>query len=222
MRSVRFDARARKVIANGRTTSLQERPWQVLALLRKRSPLPVSRREFVDAVWNGNYLTGEKGLHQALWAIRSALNDNAREPTYIRTLPRVGYQWIESSSSHRNRTAVGIWRSVGVGTVALLILSTSASHVAVSGAPELLDVSADPRRIAKRAWLWNNDIVVELEGGCRGVLKNEGNRRIGHPVISSDGLQVAFTVIEKNRCRLVTIDLADGSKKEFGSCPSEV
>ena len=63
---------------------------------------------------------------------------------------------------------------------------------------------------------------MEFEGGCRGVLVNAGQKDIGDPVLSEDGRQVAFTVREDATCRLVTVELAEGRRSEFGTCPADI
>ncbi|MEM8817619.1 MAG: winged helix-turn-helix domain-containing protein [Pseudomonadota bacterium] len=216
---LQIDERVRQLTCNGRATVLQEKTWQVFKLLRRRSPAIVERREIIDALWQGNWLTGEKGLNQAIWTLRQALGDDARAPAFIRTIPRRGYQWIyvaggakTSASETSSRTFV-LRLAAGLAVVAggLTLLSMRAAP---------LHDSAEPQQRISRAYLVNRDIHVELESGCLGILKNAGYAEISEPVVSADGREVAVAVHEPEGCRLVTIDVTSGTKRDFGSCPA--
>ena len=69
---VKLNNRLRAVTWGGQTTVLQEKSWQVLSILIAGECEIVTRKHIIDTVWQGNYLTGEKGLNQAVWAIRTA------------------------------------------------------------------------------------------------------------------------------------------------------
>ncbi|MGI9234851.1 MAG: winged helix-turn-helix domain-containing protein [Woeseiaceae bacterium] len=221
--SLKLDARRRVVAVDGREAMLQERSWQVLTLLLARSPDVVSRREIVDAVWSGNSRTGEKGLNQAMWAIRAALGDDPRAPEFIRTIPRLGYQWVGCKlpgDASRATAASGLIRAIaGIGAVAVAVVAATymSRSTSVSGAES---ASESPKMVATKAYLVDRDIHVEFAGGCLGILKNAGYADIGAPVLSSDGTEVAVTVREAGSCRLVTIGVADGERRDFENCPT--
>ncbi|MGI9236106.1 MAG: winged helix-turn-helix domain-containing protein [Woeseiaceae bacterium] len=221
--SLKLDARRRMVTVDGRHAVLQERSWQVLALLLARSPEVVCRREIVDAVWSGNSRTGEKGLNQAMWAIRAALGDDPREPVFIRTVPRVGYQWIFANvpgDVSKTTAASGLVRAIaGIAAVAVAVATAAymARSTSVSGAES---ASGSPEMVATKAYLVDRDIHVEFADGCLGILKNASHAEIGAPVLSSDGTEVAVTVREAGSCRLVTIGVADGERRDFENCPT--
>ncbi|MEO1244166.1 MAG: winged helix-turn-helix domain-containing protein [Pseudomonadota bacterium] len=218
---LQIDERARQLTCNGRATVLQEKTWQVFELLRRRSPAIVERREIIDALWQGNWLTGEKGLNQAIWTLRQALGDDARAPAFIRTIPRRGYQWIYIAASAKTSASETSSRT--------FVLRLAAGLAVVAGGLTLLSMRAaplhdyaeppPPQRIT-RAYLVNRDIHVELDGGCLGILKNANNAEISEPVVSADGREVAVAVHEPGGCRLVTIDVTSGTKRDFGSCPA--
>ena len=91
---LKIDAGRQSLIISGKSIVLQAKTWQVLSILVDRAPQIVTRAEIIDVVWRGRHVTGDKGLNQALWSIRAALGDNSRDPHYVRTVPRLGYQWI--------------------------------------------------------------------------------------------------------------------------------
>lgn len=225
-RFLQLDTRHRSVSVDGQTTVLQERSWQVLMLLQSQAPEVVSRADLINTLWQSNPLTGEKGLNQAIWAIRAALGDDAKDPSYVRTLPRVGYQWIhtdrmpiESGASKFENSSFA--KAAGVAMLFLIpvfvaYMQTSAPGMAIEPTTNL------STRVATKAYLVDQDIHVKFESGCLGILKNDSNLAIGSPVLSSDGAKVAVTVRKENSCRLMTIDVSNGERQEFGACPSDV
>ncbi len=211
-----FDAASRSVTVAGSTTALQEKSWQVMELLREKAPNTVARAEIIDVVWHGNLYVGEKGLNQAIWAIRSALKDDSKRPKYIRTVPRLGYAWIaaEPDARPRNR-ARPVWLSgsLAAGLVALLTISTLNSQTTMF---EAVDSAAT------NAYLVGRDIHVEFENGALGILKNANSAKIGEPVLSEDGAEIAITVSEADGCRMVTVNLTNGERQDFSTCPPGV
>lgn len=226
--SLKLDARRRIVIVNGRSAVLQEKGWRVLSLLRARAPEVVSRQEIIDTVWQGNFRTGEKGLNQAVWAVRRALSDDPREPEFIRTVPRVGYQWIHSGilprASREATTGSRFFRAlsgVSVLIIAALAVTYFPGSPSVSGADSTPSATPGTANVvATNAYLVDRDIHVELANGCKRILKNANYANIGTPVLSSDGTELAVTVRESSSCRLVTIGLANGERRDFENCPA--
>jgi DNA-binding winged helix-turn-helix (wHTH) protein/TolB-like protein len=53
----------------------------------------VSKEELLEKLWlHGDYR--ENSLTQSIRELRLALNDNAKQPSFIKTFPQRGYQWI--------------------------------------------------------------------------------------------------------------------------------
>jgi DNA-binding winged helix-turn-helix (wHTH) protein len=218
---IHFDSGRRCVTVGERSTKLQEKIWQVLQMLVDRADKVVSRAEIVDAVWQGNYQTGEKGLNHALWILRSALGDDAKQPKYIRTVPRIGYQWIHpvtNTASGSNRLLT--WsKKTSVAASALVLMTIAVAYLKQIPSPTNGDLKSLSAHHAVNVSLQNQDIVVEMSDGCVGILKGSGKRILGRPLLSSDGIFVAFTVHESASCRLVTVDLKSGDRQDFGECP---
>lgn len=224
--SVQLDARRRCVVVGGRSTVLQEKCWQVLSVLQTRAPEIVCRSKIIESVWEGNFATGEKGLNQAVWAIRTALDDDPRSPRYIRTMPRRGYQWVGPCiSSGVPREAKRVWTrvSTALGVTALIAVSIVASESAKDDSSAGITWSAMPDGLAAtRAYLVGHDVHVEFADGRRGVIINSNDAKISDPVLSSDGAGIAVTVNDDNDCRMVTIDLTNGERQDFSACPSPI
>jgi DNA-binding winged helix-turn-helix (wHTH) protein/TolB-like protein len=90
-----FDARTRELRREGALVRLQAQPAQVLGRLIERAGQVVSREELREALWGADtFVDFERGLNFCMSQVRSALNDDSSNPTYIRTIPRQGYQFI--------------------------------------------------------------------------------------------------------------------------------
>ena len=98
-----FDRSLRELRKDGALVRLQSQPAQVLGCLVERAGEVVSREELRQAVWQDHtFVDFERGLNFCIAQIRLALNDNAAEPRYVRTIPKRGYQFIAPVTRSRN------------------------------------------------------------------------------------------------------------------------
>jgi DNA-binding winged helix-turn-helix (wHTH) protein/TolB-like protein len=90
-----FDATTRALRREGVLVRLQAQPGQVLACLIEHAGQVVSRDTLRAAVWgDATFVDFDSGLNFCMSQLRSALKDDSAEPTYIRTIPKSGYQFI--------------------------------------------------------------------------------------------------------------------------------
>ena len=86
---------ARELVKGSARIRLQEQPFQILQLLLARPGSVVTRDELRDRLWpDGTFVDFEHSLNAAVKRLRAVLGDDARQPTFIETLPRRGYRWI--------------------------------------------------------------------------------------------------------------------------------
>ncbi len=80
---------------DGLPAKIQQQPARVLALLVARQGMLVSRSEIRNAIWGEEtFVDFEQGLNFCIRQIRLVLNDNAENPQFLETLPRLGYRFI--------------------------------------------------------------------------------------------------------------------------------
>ena len=92
-----FDAATLELRREGALVRLQLQPAQILACLVERADKVVSRDDLRKAVWGDEtFVDFERGLNFCISQIRSALREDSADPTYIRTIPKSGYQFIAS------------------------------------------------------------------------------------------------------------------------------
>ena len=90
-----LDTLAHGLRRQGRRVRLQEQPYQVLLMLVERSDTVVTREELRQALWPSSvYVDFDHGLNNAMGRLREVLGDAAAMPTFIETVPRVGYRFI--------------------------------------------------------------------------------------------------------------------------------
>jgi len=75
------------------THSIDNKSMQVLLFLIKHAGEHVTKDQFFKHVWKDSFVADDI-LSVAVSKIRKALGDNARSPTFIKTLPGVGYSLI--------------------------------------------------------------------------------------------------------------------------------
>jgi DNA-binding winged helix-turn-helix (wHTH) protein/TolB-like protein len=103
-----LNAATRELRREGVIARLQAQPAQVLACLVERAGEVVSREELHRTIWGGDtFVDFDRGLNFCISQIRAALNDDSAEPTYIRTIPKQGYQFIAPVERIRHKAPDG-------------------------------------------------------------------------------------------------------------------
>jgi len=112
--------RRRTLEKSGAEIALIPRYFDLLLLLLERRDEAVSRREILDAVWS-DVVVSDGALSQAIRTLRRALGDAPRDPRFIRTHARHGYQFVyadvaeEPEEAPRSRTPLPVELPSGPG-----------------------------------------------------------------------------------------------------------
>ncbi len=85
--------RRRVLLRQGRELPLIPRYFDLLVYLVARRSQAVHRRDIFDAVW-ADVAVSDSALSQAVRTLRRSLGDDSREPRFIRTVSRHGYQFV--------------------------------------------------------------------------------------------------------------------------------
>jgi DNA-binding winged helix-turn-helix (wHTH) protein len=83
----------RQLFKHDRSLPLIPRYFDLLVLLVERRHTAVSRREIFDRVWS-DVVVSDGALSQAIRTLRRTLDDDSREPQFIRTVSRHGYSFV--------------------------------------------------------------------------------------------------------------------------------
>ena len=80
---------------DGVPAKIQQQPARVLSLLVARGGTLVSRAEIRSSIWGEEtFVDFEQGLNFCIRQIRMVLKDDAENPRFLETLPRLGYRFI--------------------------------------------------------------------------------------------------------------------------------
>ncbi|AMY08724.1 Transcriptional activator CadC [Luteitalea pratensis] len=85
--------RQRTLARNGQPIALIPRYFDLLLFLVERRTDAVHRRDIFDRVWS-DVIVSDSALSQAIRTLRRTLGDDPREPRFIRTVSRHGYQFV--------------------------------------------------------------------------------------------------------------------------------
>jgi len=136
----RLDPQTGQLTRDQQVERLEARTLRLLQYLANRPGETVSVEELLDNVWSGVVVT-HASVYQAVTALRRLLGDDARNPRYIATVPRLGYRLVASVSPWTDEPAAQIAaavprplparrRAVGVaiGAAALVLAAVIAVH----------------------------------------------------------------------------------------------
>lgn len=86
--------RKEQIVGPEETHHLEPKVMQVLVMLASNAQQPVTRDELLESVWAGT-VVGDEVLSRAVSLLRGYFKDERTNPTYIRTLPKQGYELIQ-------------------------------------------------------------------------------------------------------------------------------
>ena len=89
------DTRSHELRRSGVRIKIQDQPFLILVKLLERPGQLVSREELRAALWNGDtFVDFDTGLNTAVKRLREALGDSAESPSFVETLPKLGYRFV--------------------------------------------------------------------------------------------------------------------------------
>jgi TolB-like protein/DNA-binding winged helix-turn-helix (wHTH) protein len=154
-----LDLRQGQLFRAGAPARLSPQPLKLLVLLASRPGEIVTRTEIREQLWDSDtFVDFEQGVNHCIREIRFVLDDGARSPRFIQTLPRRGYRFIAP-----------------IATVETGALSAPALTVATPSPPDTLKDRA-------RTWL------AALKAESRAALSSFRSRRVRVAVLPFDNL----------------------------------
>jgi TolB-like protein/DNA-binding winged helix-turn-helix (wHTH) protein len=98
---------ARELRCRGKRINLQEKPFQVLAILLEQPWELVTREDLRQKLWPADtFVDFEHSINTAVKKVREALEDSGDHPKFIETLPRRGYRFIAPVERSAGRPSV--------------------------------------------------------------------------------------------------------------------
>ncbi|HVS15094.1 MAG TPA: winged helix-turn-helix domain-containing protein [Thermoanaerobaculia bacterium] len=155
-----FESRRHVLRRGNQERRIEPKAAAVLARLVSATGRVVTKQELFDAVWPGLIVTDEV-LPNAVYQIRRALDDDARAPRYVETVPKVGYRVVaevEALSATRTEppprpiarpSRPAGWATLGAAA-ALLVLGVGIARWSTTEGPAAARV--DPADLVARGW----------------------------------------------------------------------
>ncbi len=88
-----LDTQSFRLVQGGKPLAIEPKALNVLIFLVQHQGRLVERREILSAVWNGAFVT-DHVLNRAVGQLRKILDDDAKQPRYIETVPTLGYRFL--------------------------------------------------------------------------------------------------------------------------------
>src|ERR1700689_4594496 len=82
-----------QISREGETVRVEARTMRLLLCLAEHAGQVVSIDDLLAQVWTGVIVTPDS-VYQAITSLRRLLGDDPKQPTYIATVPRLGYRMI--------------------------------------------------------------------------------------------------------------------------------
>ncbi|MFI5169991.1 MAG: winged helix-turn-helix domain-containing protein, partial [Vicinamibacterales bacterium] len=123
-----LDAGSRQLLRNGHEVRVVPKAFDLLKLLLERRPDAVSREEIRDRLWPSTFVS-ESTLTSLVTDLRAALDDDAAEPRFVRTVYGRGYAFAgavapataaETQSRTRQRPRLIPWLGAALLVAAAL------------------------------------------------------------------------------------------------------
>lgn len=89
-----IDFETRRVHARGQDVRLTPKEYELLRYLVEHAGKPVTHRELLQSVWGPDYGDEPEYLRVFINQVRKKIEANPAKPTYIVTVPWVGYRFV--------------------------------------------------------------------------------------------------------------------------------
>ena len=186
-----LDERARQLRRGTQPVHLSPKAFDLLVLLVDRRPEAISKAEAHERLWRDTFVS-DLNLAVLIAEIRTALDDDARHPQFVRTVQRFGYAF-SGAVAEVKRT-----RSAGLGH-AMCWLAWGAERAALSNGENLVgrdpaaDVRVDAVGVSRRhAMIVVGDHEVTLHDLSSKNGTYIDDVRVTSPMTLTDGIEVRF------------------------------
>jgi len=115
-----------QISRDGETARLEARTMRLLTCLADHAGEVVSIDDLLNQVWSGIAVSSDS-VYQAVASLRRLLGDDPKQPTYIATVPRLGYRMVATVSPWVEEPAIPIAQANAL-TVNLVPSETANLH----------------------------------------------------------------------------------------------
>lgn len=123
---IKVEPRNGRLIREGETIEVEPQVMELLCVLADAGGEAVSREALANSVWQ-SVTVNDEALGRAVWKLRKALGDDARNPSFIATVPKRGYRLLVAPG-YEDAAA----RAVGVSANRMIIAAVLLAVLALS------------------------------------------------------------------------------------------
>jgi len=119
---VRFDDEARQLSRHEHPVHLSGKAYELLRLLLERRPAALSKAELQEHLWPDTFVS-EANLPTLVTEIRDAIDDDARQPRFVRTVHGFGYSFsgqVIDENRPEASTPTDCWLASEIGRIPLV------------------------------------------------------------------------------------------------------
>jgi DNA-binding winged helix-turn-helix (wHTH) protein len=182
-----FDESTRQLLRDADVVHLSPKAFALLVLLVTRAPAAVSKDEILGVIWPEAHVS-DASLTNVVAEIRRAIDDEARQPRFVRTVHGFGYAFCGELAVDGGDAGFPAWRAVVAGHPRIL---TNGPHLI--GRDPTGTIAIDHTSVSRRhARLTVRDTVATIEdlGSRNGTFVN--GQRIDRATALRDGDVVAL------------------------------
>jgi TolB-like protein/DNA-binding winged helix-turn-helix (wHTH) protein len=180
-----------EISRNGEALRLEARAMLLLLCLAEHPGEVVSIEELLNQVWSG-VIVSPDSVYQAVASLRRQLGDDPKQPSYIATVPRLGYRMVAT---------VGPWTETGRPDV-----GTDDVKSPTSRARNARQIGHSGWSKGRVAWAVVAVLFFALVVGVALRFRAANSRQSGSPVIAAQP--------QKSVAVLPFLDLTDGMTEE--------
>lgn len=178
----RLDPGRRKLFDREVEIAIGDRAFDVLVVLLEARPTIVSKEAIIEHVWRGTAVE-DNSVERAIVAIRKALDDDARDPKFIKTVRGRGYHFVvdvevaaeleavgHSLFAVRGSAGIRSWVAGGIAAVSLIAAGAiwaSSGYIAALGTKTLFVDDFVGRELSPEKWIVEGKRVRIVEGVAR-------------------------------------------------------
>src|SRR5215467_7563757 len=122
------------VSRDNRTIHLEPKIVEVLVYLARHPDETVSKEHLIRAVWGNTFVTDDV-LTRSISELRKALDDDAKEPRIILTIPRKGYRLIPQVEPVKLVQRKMSWRFLIASVLLCALLGLAIAYVSLHPSP---------------------------------------------------------------------------------------
>ena len=180
-----LDERAGELRHGKTRVPLEPRVFALLVFLVQHPQRLIERELLLDSLWTDTHVT-DASLSQAIATLRTALDDDARDPHYIETVPRRGYRFIAAVTA---RAAPGLACRIVYGLREFIL--TPGAHIIGRAKDAAIRIeSTEVSRHHARVTIAGDGATIEDLGSKNGTAVGEDRISGKHPLHDGDEIRL--------------------------------